>query len=240
MKLKKVVLGVGAHPDDLEFTCAGTIAKMVMEGWEAYFLICTDGSRGSRHHMVTHEALAKTRRKEQEEAGKIIGLKDIFFLSHPDAHLICNPLLKEQIVRVIRTVRPNVVITMDPTFYYAKSSPWNSKISFINHTDHRAAGLATMDAVYPLSRDRLSFFEHEQEGLMPHKVDELWLSSFDRKDYVIDITKTLKKKIKALAAHKSQFDDFVKVEQEVKNHARYFAQGEKFAFAESFVRLILD
>src|SRR3989338_11004138 len=111
MKAKKVVLGVGAHPDDMDFTASGTISKMVEEGWDAYYLICTDGSRGSRHHNTTHEELAKTRRDEQEAAGKILGLKKIFYLDHQDTHLMCNPLLKEQIVRVIRTVKPNIVIT---------------------------------------------------------------------------------------------------------------------------------
>ena len=224
MTKKKVVLGVGAHPDDIEFTASGTIAKLVEEGWEAYYLICTDGSRGSRHHNTTHEKLAKARRSEQEVAGKILGLKKIFYLDHEDTHLMCNPILKEQIVRVIRTVKPDVVITMDPTFYYSETSPWKGNLSFINHTDHRAAGLAAMDAVFPLSRDRLSFPEHEQQGLSTHKVDELWFTSFDKKEFVVDITRTFEKKIKALATHKSQFDDFSKVKQEVINHAMHFAK----------------
>lgn len=239
MKQKKVVLAVGAHPDDIEFTASGTIAKLVEEGWDAYYLICTDGSRGSRHHNTTHEELAKTRREEQEAAGKILGLKKIFYLDHQDTHLMCNPLLKEQIVRVIRTVKPTVVITMDPTFYFSTRSVWR-KGSFINHTDHRAAGLAAMDAVFPLSRDRLSFPEHEQQGLSPHKVDELWFTSFDKKEYVVDITGTFEKKIKALAAHKSQFDNFSKVKEEVMNHAIHFAKGEKFQFGESLIRLVLQ
>lgn len=240
MKAKKVVLGVGAHPDDMDFTASGTISKMVEEGWEAYYLICTDGSRGSRHHKTTHEELAKARRDEQEAAGRILGLTDIFYLDHCDTHLECSPLLKEQIVRIIRTVKPSIVITMNPTFYYSTWSPWKKDKAFINHTDHRAAGLATMDAVFPLARDLLSFPEHAQEGLQPHKVDELWFSSFDMKEHVVDITKTFEKKIKALAAHKSQFDDFPKVKKEVVDHAIHFADEEEFEFAESFIRLVLD
>lgn len=240
MTKKKVILAVGAHPDDMDFTASGTVAKLVEEGWDAYYLVCTDGSRGSRHHDTTHEELAKTRREEQEGAGKALGLKKIFYLNHIDTHLMCSPILKEQIVRVIRTVKPNVVITMDPTFYFSTTSPWKKSGSSINHTDHRAAGLATMDAVFPLSRDRLSFPEHEQQGLSTHKVDELWFTSFEKKEYVVDITGTFKKKIKALASHKSQFDDFPKVKQEVTNHAIHFAKGEKFQFGESFIRLILQ
>lgn len=240
MSQKRVVLGVGAHPDDMDYTASGTIAKMVEGGWDAYYLVCTDGSRGSRHHTITHEELAKTRQEEQKTAGKILGLKDIFFLNHCDTQLMCDPSLKGEIVRVIRTVKPQVVITMDPTLHFSSRSPWNKHVSFINHTDHRAAGLATMDAVFPLSRDRLSFPEHEVEGLGQHKVDELWFTSFEEKDYVVDITKTFEKKMKALKSHRSQHDDFSKVEKEVRDHASHFADEEEFEFAESFIRLVLD
>lgn len=240
MKTKKVVLGVGAHPDDMDFTSSGTIAKMVEEGWDAYYLVCTDGSRGSRLHNTTHQALAETRRDEQKAAGKILGLKNIFFLDHEDTQLMCEPSLKEEIVRVIRTVRPEVVITMDPTFYFSTKSPWKTGVSFINHTDHRAAGLATMDAVFPLARDLLSFPEHALEGLKPHKVDELWFTSFTEREHVVDITGTFEKKLKALAAHVSQFDDFPKIKKEVYDHAVHFADEEEFEFGESFIRLVLD
>jgi len=237
---KNIVLGVGAHPDDMDFTSSGTIAKLVEEGWDAYYLICTDGSRGSRHHTTTHDELKKTRQDEQREAGKHLGLKDFFFLDFEDTQLMCDPKLKEEIVRVIRTVKPKVVITMDPTFYYSSSSPWNKHMSFINHTDHRAAGLATMDAVFPLSRDRLSFPEHELEGLKTHKVDELWFTSFEKKEYVVDITNTFDKKLKALSSHKSQIDDFEALEREVRAHAAHFADEETFEYAESFIRLVLE
>lgn len=239
-KKKKAVLGVGAHPDDMDFTASGTIAKMVEEGWDAYYLICTDGSRGSRLNHTTHEVLANTRRDEQRASGEILGLTDVFFLDYCDTQLMCDPDLKEKIVRVIRTVKPSVVITMDPTFHFSTTSPWKKDFAFVNHTDHRAAGLATMDAVYPLARDLLSFPEHAEDGLEPHKVDELWLTSFDRKEHVVDITGTLEKKMKALEAHKSQFDDLPRLKEKVISHATHFAEEEEFAFAESFIRLVLD
>lgn len=237
---KNIVLGVGAHPDDMDFTSSGTIAKLVEEGWDAYYLVCTDGSRGSRQHEITHEELKKIRQDEQREAGRILGLKDIFFLENEDTQLMCDPKLKEDIVKVIRTCRPNIVITMDPTFYFSVSSPWNNDLSLINHTDHRATGLATMDAVFPLSRDRLSFPQHIIDGLKTHKVSELWFTSFEKKDYVIDITQTFDKKLKALLSHKSQVDDFGKIEKNIRAHATYFAEGEDFDYAESFIRLIIE
>lgn len=237
---RKVILAVGAHPDDMDYTASGTIAKLVKEGWDAYYVVCTDGSRGSRHHKTTHKALAQVRREEQDASGKILGLKDVFFLDHEDTELMCDVTLKEELVRIIRTVKPQVVITMDPAFLYTPHAPWSGK-AFINHTDHRATALSTVDAVFPLSRDRLSFPLHEKQGLTPHTVKEMWFTSFVEKgNHLVDITETLSQKIEALSKHESQFDDFPKVEKEIRGNAARFADGEDFEFAESFVRLILD
>lgn len=234
----KIILAVGAHPDDMEFGASGTIAKWVEEGATAYYLICTDGSRGSSDPQMTHERLAKIRKQEQEAACKILGVKKVFFLNHTDTQLIADLTLKEEIVRMIRKIRPNIVITMDPTFYYSTNLiGWNT--GFVNHTDHRAASLATIDAVFPLSRDRLTFLNHEKEGLRPHKVEELLLVGFQKKDFIVDITKTYAKKIKALSLHKSQFDNFRDVEERVKKRARYWGKLKRYRFAENFIRIKL-
>ncbi|MBI4097360.1 MAG: PIG-L family deacetylase [Candidatus Levybacteria bacterium] len=238
MKQKNVLLAVGAHPDDLEFTSSGTIARMVDEGWDAYYLLCTDGSRGSKDPKMTHKRLAQIRRKEQVKAGKILGLKDIFFLNHTDTELVTDMTLKGEIVRIIRTVRPKIVFGWDPTFYYTEHSAWTDT-AFINHTDHRAAGIATMDAVFPLSRDMLTFPEQLKEGLSAHRVEELWLYGAEKKAHVVNITSTFDKKIKALEVHASQFDDFPAIKKRVVNRALNFAEEEEFEFAESFIRLIL-
>jgi LmbE family N-acetylglucosaminyl deacetylase len=237
--MKKTILAVGAHPDDMEFGASGTLSKLVEEGNDAYLIICTDGSRGSDDPEMTHERLAKIRREEQESAAKIEGIKQIFFLNHEDTQLVSDLKLKEEIVRIIRTVRPEIVITMDPTFYYSSSFASSIGFSFINHTDHRAAALATMDAVFPLSRDRLTFLEHEKEGLAPHKTKELWMTSLDKTDYIFDISETLEKKIKALSMHKSQFKDFSKVEKMIRDRAEYFGKQRGYKFAENFIRLKL-
>lgn len=227
----KVILAVGAHPDDMDFGVSGSIAKWVSEGATAYYLICTDGSRGSDDPKMTHKKLIKIRRKEQEKAGKVLGIKKVFFLNHADTQLVCDLKLKEEIVRIIRTVKPNIVVTMDPTFYYSQER------GFVNHTDHRAAGLAAMDAAFPLSRDRLTFLEHEKEGLKPHKVEELLLVSFDKVDYLVDISETFAKKIKALSMHKSQFADFKAVEKRITERAEILGKSKGFKFAENFIRI---
>jgi LmbE family N-acetylglucosaminyl deacetylase len=230
---QKVILAVGAHPDDMDFGVSGTIAKLTKEGWDAYLIVCTDGSRGSDDPKMTHKLLAAIREKEQEASGKVLGIKKIFFLNHTDTQLVPDLKLKEEIVRIIRAVKPEIVVTMDPTFYYSKER------GFINHTDHRAAGLAAMDAVFPLSRDRLTFPEHERQGLKPHKVSELWLVSFDKVDHVVDISKTFAKKIKALSMHKSQFANFPMIKKMITGWAKMAGKEKGFEFAENFKRLKL-
>lgn len=234
---KKVILAVGAHPDDMDFGASGTLSKFTEEGNNVYLVICTDGSRGSDDPQMTHERLAEIRKKEQEEAAKILGIKKVFFLNHTDTQLVADLKLKAEIVRIIRMVRPEIVITLDPTFYYSTDSFFG--FNFINHTDHRAAGLATMDAVFPLSRDRLTFQEHEKEGLKPHKVEELWLTSFNKIDHVVDISKTIDKKIKAFSTHKSQFRDFKRMEKWIRGMSATIGEKKDYKFAENFVRLKL-
>jgi LmbE family N-acetylglucosaminyl deacetylase len=235
----KVVLAIGAHPDDMDFGASGTLAKLISEGWKAYLIICTDGSRGSDDPTMTHARLAAIRKKEQEASGKTLGIKKIYFLKHADTQLVADLKLKEEIVRIVRTVKPEIVITLDPTFHYSSSFSSNIGFSFINHTDHRAAGLASMDAVFPLSRDRLTFLEHEKEGLKPHKASELWLISFDKFNHVVDISKNIDKKIEALSLHKSQFKDFSKAEKMIRERAEKLGKSQGYKFAESFIRLKL-
>lgn len=237
---KNVILGIGAHPDDTDFTASGTMAKLVEEGWEAYYVVCTDGSRGSRHHDMSHTDLARTRREEQQEAGRILGLTDVFFLKHVDTQLACDVELKEDLVRVIRTIHPKVVVTMDPYFLYSPTSLWSGK-AVVNHTDHRAASMAAMDAVYPMARDRSIFPEHLTEGLDTHITEELWFTSFDgRSNHIVDITSTFAKKVRALEAHKSQFDDLEGLRKDITNHAKSFCKDNNYEYAEGFIRLVFD
>lgn len=236
---KRTILAVGAHPDDIDFGGSATIAKLVSEGWEAYYVVCTDGSRGSSNPKMTHEELAGIRKREQLEAARVLGVKEVFFLDHTDTELQCNHELREQIVRLIRTVQPEVVMTIDPTFFFEKIPFPGNDSHFVNHTDHRAAGLATMDAVFPLARDRLTYPLHEQGGLMPHRVNELWLLNWGRleRDYLVDVSSSMEKKLQAIQAHVSQFDDFDTLKKRILDRAKYYAEKEDYEYAESFIRL---
>lgn len=229
--IPKVVLGIAAHPDDLDFGASGTFAKWAKEGADCYYLICTDGSKGSNDPKITEKKLIKIRQNEQRNAGMILGIKDVFFLNHHDTELVADYALKEEIVFYIRKLKPDTVVTMDPTFVYSSS------LGFINHTDHRAAGQAAIDAVFPLARDRLTFPQHMKKGLTPHKVKFLYLISFESPTEIVDISEVINIKLRALKAHKSQISkrslEFIK--------ERLGGLGRKhgFAYAEGFVKLTI-
>ena len=228
----KKVLTIFAHPDDVDFSSAGTLAKWVLEGSEITCLVCTDGSKGSDDPKMTSAKLAKIRMKEQRDAGRALGIKDVIFLGHKDGELFVDLKLKEDISKVIRQVRPDVVITTDPLFLYS------TKRGFVNHSDHRAAGQAAIDAVFPLARDRLNFPHHEKEGIGPHKVKTLLLVAFEDAEHYEDITKTMSQKIKALERHRSQVggSDF---EKRIRERSKMLGKKPKFQYAEGFKKVEL-
>ncbi len=227
----KVVLGVAAHPDDLDFGASGALARWASEGAEVYYLILTDGSKGSDDPKMTSEMLIKIRQEEQINALKAIGGKEAFFLANPDAYLEVTMDLKKDICRVIRKVKPDVVLTTDPTVMF------DSERGFINHSDHRAAGQATIDAVFPMARDRLTFPELIDEGLQPHKVATLLLSSFGEGNFFVDITATIDNKMAALAAHTSQMADIKSTQEMMKNLAKLTGGKMGVSYGEGFTRI---
>lgn len=231
----KAVLVVGAHPDDNDFGAGATVAKAASQGAEIIYLIATTGQRGSSDASMTPELLSKTRKKEQEEAAGALGVREVHFLNYVDGELIPDIALKEHVVIFIRRYRPDIVFTMDPSFFYFKT------YGFVNHSDHRAIGEATLDACYPLARDLLSFPEHGKAGLNPHKVKELLLHSFapENANFYIDITDSFETKIKALSFHKSQVGDLPSLEQRMRERAMAAGGLAGCKYAEAFVRLQL-
>ena len=230
--LPQCVLCVAAHPDDLEFSVSGSVAKWVAAGAKVYYLICTDGSKGSDDRNITCQELTQIRRDEQREAAKILGVAEVTFLDYEDGTVEATMDLKRDIVREIRRVKPDTVICFDPTMVYSVSR------SFVNHADHRAVGQATLDAVYPLARDHLSFPGLLEEGLEPHKTQTLLMANFNQANFAVDITSTFTTKLKALAAHDSQ----VTMDQTgglVKEWAEACGRHCKCQLAEGYVRLDL-
>lgn len=229
----KVVLGVAAHPDDLDFGSAGTMAKFASEGASVHYLLLTDGSKGSEDQNLSSEELIRIRQEEQRAALLAIGGQGITFLDYPDAYLEVTMDLKKHIVGEIRRVKPDVVITTDPTLFFSVSR------GFINHSDHRAAGQATIDAVFPMARDHLTFPDLLAEGLEPHKVKTLLLNSFDpeRANFFIDISTTIEKKWQALKCHASQIKDFDAMTERLSSFARSAGSKVGANYAEGFIRI---
>jgi len=226
-----IVLGVAAHPDDLDFGSSATMAKFAHDGAKIYYLILTDGGKGSEDANLTSEELTQIRRREQTAALKLIGGQEATFLDYPDSGLEITMDLKKDIVMEIRRLKPDVVVTMDPSVLYSQTR------GFINHPDHRAAGQATLDAVFPLSRDHLTFPELYKNGLKPHKVKTILLTNFDRQNYYVDVTETLDLKWQAIKAHISQVKDFEQIQQNFMKFAELSGKKAGYKYAEGFMRL---
>ena len=194
----KRALVVAAHPDDADFGAAGTVHLWTQAGWEFYYLVCTNGSKGSDDESITQAELVRLRREEQRTAAAHLGVKDVFFLDYEDGELTPSRDLLRDVVRCIRQVQPYAVFTHDPEALIVRDS-------FVNHSDHRAAGVAAVDAVYPAARDRLNFPEQIAEGLPTHKVKAIYIWGSERENFHVDITDAVEKKVEALLLHKSQF-----------------------------------
>lgn len=226
--MPETALVIAAHPDDGDFGCAGYCAQLAAKGWDVFFLVCTNGAKGTEDRAMTRERLIALRREEQREACRRMGVRDVYFLDNEDGELVYDRRLLEQVVRHIRMLKPYTVLTHDPTDIIIRDS-------FINHPDHRATGTATLDAVYPTARDHLNFPEHLSQGLEPHKVREVLLWSSNHTNFDVDIGAQVDLKIHALTAHVTQFgnqEDF-----EAFSRARW--KSDDGRYLERFRRLEL-
>jgi len=181
-----------AHPDDIDFGSAGSIAKWCAEGWTVYYVLATSGDKGTHDPNMTGQELAAIREEEQREAARVLGVKECIFLGYPDGFVYPTAELRGQIVRLFRQYKPDVVLT------------WDGFRSGFNHLDHRNIGITVRDAVYPATRDRLYYPEHEREGLPEHRVNEMLLAGSDKPDYFVDISAFIEKKVDAMLSHRSQ------------------------------------
>ena len=224
------VLVVSAHPDDADFVIGGTIAAWARTGREITYAVCTSGDKGSHDPEIPPSRLAPVREDEQREAARRLGVRDVIFLGYEDGVLQPTIELRRDLVRVIRQVRPDVVVCQDPTRRWAGNG-------YINHPDHLAAGEATLAAVYPAAEMRWTFPELLDEGLDPHLVLDVYLYGPAEPDYWVDITSTIEAKIHALSAHTSQVQDFP-LETFIRRWARDTAAGREIEYAETFRRLL--
>ncbi|MEA2557462.1 MAG: hypothetical protein QOG88_1000 [Actinomycetota bacterium] len=216
-----------AHPDDAEFMCGGTVARWVTEGCQVHYVVATDGSAGSNEPGATRESLRPIREREQRAAAEILGVSSVTFLGELDGHLEVNLATRKKVCREIRRLRPEVIVAPDP------SRLWSGE-GYINHWDHKQAGLLALTAVMPDAPTRPMFSELEDEGLEPFEVPNLWLAMNDAGTFV-DITDTMETKLRALAAHESQLK-VEEVEKWVRGRAEELGKASEqgFAYAEVF------
>jgi LmbE family N-acetylglucosaminyl deacetylase len=195
------VLVIQAHPDDAEFSCAGTVARWTRAGAEVHYCSITSGDKGSDDATMTGVDLANLREKEQRAACEILGVASVTFLGYADAMLVPDLNLRRELVRVMRRLRPTALVCFDPMSRYMGRE-------YINHPDHIAAGEASLAAVFPSTRDRMTFPELLQEGLEPHKVPHVYMFGTNQPDLWIDISDTIETKVASLKAHASQLGDW--------------------------------
>ena len=227
-------MAIVAHPDDIEFTCVGTLARWIKSGARVCYVVCTSGDVGIDEPGMTREKAAEIREAEERKAAEIAGASEVMFLREPDGLLVANLDLRKKLVREIRRFKPEVVLCADPTVVLSGDS-------YINHPDHRAAALAALDAVFPAAGQPNLFEELAQEGFTAHKTRKVYIMSWDKADQFINIEETIDIKIEALRAHKSQMKDWDPADS-IKRWASERAKGKEMAFAEAFkvVTLVSD
>ncbi len=190
------ILAVMAHPDDVDFGVAGSVANWTDRGIEVVYLMVTDGDAGGFDDGLTRPEMAALRREEQRAAAKCVGVGDVRFLGYPDGRVEATLDLRRDIARVIRQVRPDRVVMPTPERNYERIYP--------SHPDHRAVGSAALDAVYPDARNPYAFPELRAEGLEAWTVREVWLAGGSAANHHVDITDQFERKLNALRAHASQ------------------------------------
>jgi LmbE family N-acetylglucosaminyl deacetylase len=215
-------LWIVAHPDDAEFSSAGTIHKLASEGKDVVIIQVTSGDRGTTDESFTPETLAQAREAEELEAARRLGVRHVEFLREGDGHVFPSVEFREKVVRMIRKYKPDVIVTHDPFRPYAL------------HPDHRAVGITAHDCVYPLARDPLYFPEHKTAGLEPHKTAEIWYFGPEDPDMVIDITDHFDAKIDSLLAHATQVGDGDGLAERLRERHEELAKDEPFELGEAF------
>jgi LmbE family N-acetylglucosaminyl deacetylase len=232
--LPKRALCIHAHPDDQEFSVAGTLAKWAKAGCEIISVVITSGDSGSNDPSKGAEykiELAKLREGEQTAANNIIGVKETIFMRHPDGELEPTIALRKELTRIIRTHKPDVVITGNP-------EAWFYGNEYINHPDHRAAAQAACEAVFPSAGSRLIFADLLTEGFEPHEVKRLYVHGTEKPDTWIDISETMDIKIKSLQQHASQIP-VDEVGKWMRDWAKEDAKDKEYEYAESYRVMIL-
>jgi LmbE family N-acetylglucosaminyl deacetylase len=222
-----------AHPDDADFGPAATAAKWIDEGSVGWLVCCTSGDAGGEDPNMDPLELAAIREREQRAAAEIVGYAGVSFLHMPDGALVNDLVLREHLVREIRTFKPDAVLATDPEVLFYRDEG-------VNHTDHRAAGMAAVDAVYPASRNPMAFPWLARDGLDAHRVRRLYLFWANKPTVHVDISDTVDRKLDALRAHESQIKDFADVEKWTREWTAELGKEIGAANADGFHLIVID
>ncbi len=223
------ILVVLAHPDDPEFFCGATLARWARAGHQIEYYLLTCGDKGfndSTSPDMTPDALCAIRHEEQANAARVIGAQAVHWLDRPDGYLVPDLELRREVVRIIRRMKPDILVTCDPQNLFANYG--------INHPDHRAAGQVTLDAVFPAAGNQAYFPELITEGYPPHMPREVWCSQTQQANTVLDVTDSWPIKMEALLQHKTQIGDVGKFKERMKKRHTEDSTDEKPRFEEKF------
>ncbi len=231
--IPKIAMSIQAHPDDQEFTVAGTLAKWTRAGCRVSSVIITSGDAGSNEVGKGAEyksELAVLREAEQVAANALLGIQETIFLRHADGELEPTLELRKELTRIIRQVRPEAVVIGDPqTVFYGNG--------YINHPDHRAAAQAALYATFPSSETRLIFTDLLEAGFEPHKVKRIYVHGAEKTDTVVDITETIDAKVAALKKHASQLGEW-DPEEMIRKWAKDEGKKKRYKYGEAFLVMI--
>ncbi|MDE3076026.1 MAG: PIG-L family deacetylase [Chloroflexota bacterium] len=218
------VLAIFAHPDDAEFTCGGSIASWADAGATVAYVVCTGGCRGGDELTGTDETVRELRENEQQAAAATLGVSEVTFLRHLDGELDRVQELRYELARIIRRWQPDRVLT------------WDAWKPYQLHPDHRASGMAAVEAVLAAGNPRASLTPlHEELG--PHRASDVYLFGTHDPDVWVDISRTLERKLAAVAAHHSQLSATPDFAQSVRACNRDFGGACGCAYAEAFKAL---
>ena len=226
----QTILCIAAHPDDIEFGEAGTVAKWAREGRAVIFCLVTNGAAGTNAHTSTNENLVTIREKECWDSAQILGVKHIEFLHYQDGIVEPTLALRRDLTRVIRKHKPDVALCGDPTTRMYGTG-------YLNHPDHRAVASAALDAIFPSAETRYIFPELLAEGLEPHKVKELFIG-FGEPDTWIDIGDTIDLKCQALKAHASQIGKGEWIDKRMREWAASDYKKTGIKYSEGYKRMV--
>ena len=226
--MAKRVMGVGAHPDDLEWYAGATIANLARDGAEITFVICTEGEKGSYDAGADEQQIAAQRKAEQRDAANALGVRDVVFLGHADGALTASADLSRQLTALYRKHQPELLLAFDPWKRYEL------------HPDHIAAGRAALDARLA-AKMPLYYSELRAEGSSAWAIGELWLFNADAPNHFVDVRDTLEVQHRALALHRSQttvWDDAARAL--IEENARENGKQIGVQYAEAFRRIVIE